>query len=91
MSNDPSTHISLKFSEDVDESTVDGSTITVVGSASGVHICSFKFDNPNYDVELIPTDRFSNGETVEVTIGAGVTDLCGNAFTTPNNFVFTIG
>ncbi len=85
-----STNIYVGFSEDMQESSMTGGNISVSGSSSGSHVCSFFFNHSTHEVLISPNTMFNYSETVTVTIGTGVLDLAGNGFASPYQFSFVI-
>ena len=87
----PSTDIDVVFSEDMDQSTLNNSNISVVGSISGSHSSSFPFVPETSTLTINPDVNFDYDETVTVTISTGVTDLAGNPLESECSFNFEIG
>ena len=88
VSTSPVTSISVLFSEDMMDSTFTSSTISVVGSISGCHSCSFSFDHTSLNLTILPLSSFVYGETAIVTLGMGIKDLAGNSLSA--SYQFTI-
>jgi hypothetical protein len=84
------TSILIKFSENMDPLSLNGSTLQVVGSASGQHSCVYTFDYASNTLTINPNTGFSFGEIITVNVGTGVTDVSGNHLSLPYQFSFTI-
>lgn len=76
----PGTKIYIGFSELLAENTINESTITVYGSASGPVSWNYQFDPDIFRLTLTPLHDFIAGETVTVNIMEGIEDLVGNGF-----------
>ena len=86
----PNTNIYVTFSEDMDDSTFNNTNITVSGSLSGSHSCTFSFSHSTHELTINPVTDFAYDETVTVTIGTGVKDFVGNGLATAYVFDFPI-
>lgn len=60
--------VRIRFSEDVDASSLDGSSITVYGSESGRCTGAISYDAPNQTVVYDPPCAFKEGELVSVIV-----------------------
>jgi hypothetical protein len=82
--------ITVTFSEDIDSSTLSGSTFIVDGVTGTV-----SYDSVTHIASFTPNSPLTPGATYNVTITTGVTDLAGNHLGAnlpygSQNFVFTI-
>jgi methionine-rich copper-binding protein CopC len=68
---------SVVFSESVG-ATFAADDITLGGALAGASAVRVEGTDPNYSVVVTPTDPNANGD-VSISIGAGVTDVAGNA------------
>lgn len=71
----PVSDISIGFSEDIDPSSVTGSTITVTPTLANV----VTYDAGTRTAHVSPTAALSTGIPYTFTVGTGVTDLSANA------------
>jgi len=88
--NTPETDIRIFFSEYIDETSFNNSTIIVSGSSSGIHSCDFSFNNILYELIINPDLNFAHGETVYVTVNKEIRDLADNMLLEPYTFNFFI-
>lgn len=84
------TNIYVEFNEDMNQGTLNNSNISVVGTVTESHSCSFSFNSGTYTLTIDPSTDFVYDEWVTVTIGTGVTDLAGNGLESPYSFSFKI-
>ena len=63
-----SANISVTFNLDINDATMDSSTIAVNASSSGLHGCTISYDNPSRTVTLDPYEDFTVGEVVTVLV-----------------------
>jgi len=69
------TPVRVTFSDQVNTSTVSGSSFRVWGSISGIHSGSFRFDNST--AILTPDVNFIRGEKVQVVLTDNITSSAG--------------
>lgn len=87
----PNTNIFIAFDSAMDPSYFHSGTITVTGSTSGTHPCSFTYDAPTRTVTANPDTDFDFGEYVTVTVSAFVRDAEGETSASPHTSSFPIG
>ena len=75
----PWNNIVIRNGSVIDRGTVDGRTLSVIGSASGVHTGRLTLLDDRKTVVFDPDQPFALGETVEVSLGAGVRTPGGEA------------
>lgn len=78
--------ISATFSEAMKASTLGPATVTV---DNGVAVAVSYAAGPPSVATITPAERLACNTTYHVTIGAGATDLAGNALVQPATFAFT--
>jgi peptide/nickel transport system substrate-binding protein len=66
------------FDNIMDPSTVISSNVSVVGSVSGAVAGSLFYEPTSQQLIYLPEGKFAEGETVEVTLKAAITDAAGN-------------
>jgi len=72
--------ISVTFSEQMDPTTINGSTVTLRNSATLALIATtVSYNAATNTVTLTPTSSLSFGTGYTITVGAGAKDLAGNA------------
>lgn len=72
MTADVMTEISIEFDAPIDPATVDGSTIMISGRWSGIPGGMFSLEDSNRVVRFLPSEAFSAGEWVTVSISRGL-------------------
>ncbi|MDH4071286.1 MAG: FG-GAP-like repeat-containing protein, partial [Ignavibacteria bacterium] len=72
MTADVMTEVSIEFDTPIDPATVNGSTIMISGRWSGIPGGLFSLEDSNRVVRFVPTEPFSAGEWVTVSISRGV-------------------
>ena len=75
---DISTNILVQFSENMNQGTLNSTNITVIGSQTGSHSCSFSFNPGSFIFTINPNSNFAYNELVTLNISTGVEDLAGN-------------
>lgn len=92
--NYPSGKIYMTFSEKMDATTLNDSTIQIVGSSSGLHLWNFnsgsQYNSTTNALTIQPNSIFNYSETVTVTVTTGVSDVSGNHKESQSTFSFTI-
>ncbi len=71
----PNTGIAARFSEDIDQATIDSSTFLVCGEFSGSHRGSISYDDLSRTATLDPYHDFAAGEQVTVVLTSGIESL----------------
>lgn len=79
------TDIVVAFSEEMDDTTLNASNITIYGSISGNHAFNKSYSNDT--LTLSPLTPFSPGEQATSTVKKEVKDLAGNQMT--NDYIAT--
>jgi formylglycine-generating enzyme required for sulfatase activity len=87
---DNRTNILVWFNTNINQSTLNNSTIKVNGSVSGLHTCSFIYESSQYNVTISPDYSFKVGEIVTVTLTRGIKDLAGDSLASSSSWQFTI-
>ncbi len=82
-------NITIDFNEAMDFASLNGATVTLVGSASGSHSAAF-YSSSTTRLTVDPTLSFSAGETVTVTISRNVRALDGDRMASDYAFTFDI-
>jgi FG-GAP-like repeat len=72
------------FNTDLDPASLDAGTIRLIGSVSGFHPSSIRYEPDSRTVEVVPADgrHFVSGEQVALQISTGVTSAAGLAMKT---------
>ncbi|MGD0061557.1 MAG: NosD domain-containing protein, partial [Verrucomicrobiia bacterium] len=81
-------NIQIHFSEAMDPQTLNGTTVTAVGSVSGVINATYSYANTTLTVS--PLANFSDGETVTVTVSGSVRTSQGNELASGYVFQFQV-
>ncbi len=74
------TTIAIRYGDLIDHSTVSGAKFTVQGSLSGRHAGSAILADDQKTAIFKPSQPFTLGETVDVTIRAGMASISGKVF-----------
>ncbi len=83
------TRIGVKFSKEMDTTTVNSSTVSITGSVSGSH--GFTRSCPTLDYCILDPDiDFTPGEEVNVVFSSGIMGLNGKNLV-PKTVVFSVG
>ena len=86
----PETNVIIRPGEPLDRSSVNNSSlITVVGSTSGPHSGTVKLSDDERTIVFNPQDRFTEGETITVTLHDGLRTATGNPVD-PLEFTFVV-
>lgn len=92
--NYPSGTVHMTFSEGMDTSTLNDSSIQIVGSSSGLHSWSLgggsQYNTTTNELTIKPDSLFYYSETVTVSVTTGVADTSGNHKSSQSSFNFTI-
>jgi hypothetical protein len=78
--------LAATFSEEMNSSTLGPATVT---ADNGVVVTVSYAAGPPSTATIRPTERLACGTTYRVSIGAGATDVAGNALVQPATFSFT--
>jgi hypothetical protein len=78
--NPAGTTIAIRYGDLLDGSTVDGAKFVVQGSLSGRHLGSAILADDRKTVIFTPYQPFTLGETVDVTVQAGLASTTGKVF-----------
>jgi hypothetical protein len=72
------------FNTALDPASVNGDTIRLIGSVSGVHASGYRYETESRTVEIVPASgrRFVSGEQVGVQFSTGVISAAGLAMKT---------
>ena len=82
------TDIKICFSKTIDWTTLNASTIQVVGSNSGTHSGAYYYDGDTSILSIDPATDFSEAETITVTVTTSVRALDGDVLAGPYIFSF---
>jgi len=74
-------NITVTFSEDMDQTTLNSNTIKVQGNLSGFHNGTFTYNNGTFATTFNPNSNFFPGETISVTVSTGVKNTTGSSLT----------
>ncbi len=80
-------NVTVDFSEPMQASTLNASTVQIVGSVSGLHDGSFQYSGTTLVVD--PTADFSPGETVTITVTRDALSLDGQPIAEPYTSTFS--
>ena len=80
------TGISIVFSEDIDESTINGTTLTVSNTAGTV-----SYDSPSRTASFTPSEDLNKETIYVVTVTSDVKDVAGNNMVSDYIYSFTTG
>ncbi|MCK4660706.1 MAG: right-handed parallel beta-helix repeat-containing protein [Phycisphaerae bacterium] len=80
--------VHIRFSEPMDSSSLNESTIQVVGSGSDWHDGIFSYDEGTYTLTFLPYVDFALGETVSVTVSRDVLSDRGVPMASDYQFTF---
>jgi hypothetical protein len=83
-------NIYVTFSEEVDPTTLTNTNITIVGTSTGHHDCSYSFDQLRNTLLIDPSFDFAHGETARISISSSITDLAGNFLSHAYEFSYQI-
>jgi hypothetical protein len=86
----PDANILVRFSEAVDPSSLNDSTVIVEGNLKGVYDGSISYYAPTYSLTYNPDDEFEPGEVVTVTLTTNIQTGLGAALEKPYSFSFTV-
>lgn len=75
----PEQKLAFRMGEPIAEKTVDASLLQLEGSISGQIICSAEISSDKRTVIFSPEKPFAYGETVQVTLHAGINTLQGHS------------
>lgn len=71
----PNTDLTVLFSEDIDQSTIDSTTFIASGEFTGVHSGVYSYDPGLFTATLDPYSDFVAGEQVTVVLTSGIESL----------------
>ncbi|MFC2124526.1 LamG-like jellyroll fold domain-containing protein [Bacteroidota bacterium] len=83
-------NVSVSFSIDVDQASVDSTTFTVRGGYTGQYGGTYSVDNGLNTATFNPTNPFKPGETIWITLTQGITGLGGDSLLQAYNTSFTV-
>jgi fibronectin type 3 domain-containing protein len=84
------TIITVTFNRDIDQSTINDSTININSSIGGLHTSAFIYDTLMRTVTINPITDFQVGELVSVTLTRGIKSAGGDSLTSAQSWSFTI-
>ena len=84
-----STYISVTFSADMDETTINDSTFVVNARSTGLHAGAITYDGPTKTAMFDPAQDFDEGEVVTVALTTGVKSYEGVPLDTAHVWSFT--
>jgi 6-phosphogluconolactonase (cycloisomerase 2 family) len=84
------TNITITFNTDINQSTLDNSTIKINGSLSGLHTSTFSYNSSAYTATIIPNTSFKVGEIVTVALTHGIKNITGDSLPNSYSWQFTI-
>src|SRR5205085_9474117 len=87
-----STTATAVFSEAMDATTINGSTIQMRNSSNALMAATVSYNTGTKTATLTPSAALANSNAYTVTIkggASGVKDLAGNAFPSDDNWSFT--
>ncbi len=84
------TNVTVVFDENMNGPMISPDPFTIVGSSSGTHTYTYSLVGSGYDTFIIDPDAdFVMGETVTVTVHAGIQDSEGEPLENDHVFTFT--
>ena len=84
------TLIIVKFWFDVDNSTLNDTTVRINGSLSGLHPAVFSYNASTKTATIDPSSDFQFGELVSVTVTRGIKSIVGDSMEIAQSWSFTI-
>jgi outer membrane protein assembly factor BamB len=84
------TNIAVTFNTEIDQSTLNNSTIKINGSLSGLNTSNFSYNSSTKTATITPHNQFKVGELVTVTLTRGIKSTAGEALISSNSWQFTI-
>jgi outer membrane protein assembly factor BamB len=79
LSIDKNTFITVTFSTNIDQSTINNSTIKINGSISGPHKATFNYNASTQTLTITPASSFKVGEVVTTTLTHGIKSVLGDS------------
>ena len=87
-----STTVTVTFSEAMDQSTINATTVGLNDGANNLVTAGVSYDSISLSATLVPSSLLAPNTTYQVTVTTGVRDASGgNALATPYTFFFTTG
>ncbi|MFH1213656.1 MAG: FG-GAP-like repeat-containing protein [Candidatus Neomarinimicrobiota bacterium] len=83
-------NITVTFDRDIDQTTINNSTIKVNGSLSGPHIGTFSYNSSTYSATIDPSADFKVGDVVTVTLTGGIKSTVGDSLAKSYTWSFLI-
>jgi hypothetical protein len=73
------TNITVAFDRDIDQSTINNSTIKINGSLSGPYAATYSYNSSTKTATISPATPFKVGEVVTTTLTRGIKSAVGNS------------
>jgi hypothetical protein len=83
------TPVAVTFSESMSPSSINGSTIFLSGPGGATVSGNLSYDNSSFSATFTPAAALQNGSAYTIVVTTGVTDVAGNALTSPYSAAFT--
>ncbi len=90
LSIDKNTNITVTFSTNIDQSTINNSTIKINGSISGPHKATFNYNASAQTLTITPASSFKVGEVVTTTLTHGIKSASGDSLKWGYSWSFSI-
>jgi outer membrane protein assembly factor BamB len=84
------TIIAITFDRDIDQSTIDSSTIIINGSLSGLHTWTFDYDSTSKTITITPAASFKVGDVITTTLTNGIKSAMGYSLNKSFTWSFSI-
>jgi len=84
------TNIAVTFNRDINQSTINNSTIVVHAFQTGLHTGTYSYNSSTKTATFDPDNDFVVGEIVAVTLTTGIKTLIGDPLPNPYEWSFTI-
>jgi outer membrane protein assembly factor BamB len=83
-------NITVTFDTDINQSTINNSTVKINGSLSGLHNSTFSYSSLTYTATIDPNSNFQIGEVVTVTLTCGIKSASDDSVLSAFCWSFTI-
>jgi hypothetical protein len=87
----PDTIVTATFSEAMNQSSIDGTTFTLIGPGSAIVTGFLSYDGPGNTTIFTPSSPLALNTLYTATITTGVSDIFGNALASDFVWTFTTG
>jgi hypothetical protein len=79
----------VTFDQDMDETTLNSSTVVVNGKCTGLHVGTYTYDSPSNTVTFTPDHQFAAGEEVTIVLSTDTRTLAGGPLAESRVLSFT--